>query len=348
MKKHIYLIDYLKAVSILMVIITHYAWEDKINAWFLFGINMAVPIFMLVSGYNFSASNLRKTGGKLKEMYDYKVLFPKIIRFTRPFACIFVLEIILKMIKGEKYSLADIALRFFEGGYGPGSYYYPIMMQLLLVFPIIYLLVSKLKWIGVLLAAQMNFVYEVVIHRAEVEVEDYRLMVFRYLFYIALGCYLFFYLKDKIPKIVLLLMMAVGSGYLVAVYYFDYEPRVFTYWTRTCMVTALYIFPVIYYCFRHYMDFKISGKIGEALSEIGKASYHIFLVQMVYYHFEFGAIFGQLAVPLQVIGNVLFCLTVGYLFYYLENRGISGWKEGIFTYPQINCVNFVKNKGNVS
>ena len=47
MKKHIYLIDYLKAISIIMVIITHYAWEDKINGWFLFLINMAVPVFML-------------------------------------------------------------------------------------------------------------------------------------------------------------------------------------------------------------------------------------------------------------------------------------------------------------
>lgn len=322
MKKHIYLIDYLKALSIIMVIITHYAWKDKINAWFLFGINMAVPVFMLISGYNFSASGTRKAEGRLKKMYDRKILLPKVVRFTLPFIFIFIFEIVLKIIQGNEYSLTDILIRFCRGGYGPGSYYYPIMIQLLLIFPLIYFLVAKLNWFGVLVAAQVNFIYEVVIHTLGVDVSDYRLLIFRYTFYIALGCYLFFFTKKQIPMWILLLMVALGSGYLIAVYYEGYKPQLFTYWTRTCMITALYIFPIIYILFHYYLDVKIPGKIGELLAEIGKASYHIFLVQMVYYHFEFGAMFGSLAVPLQVGGNVIFCVSVGYLFYLAENKGL--------------------------
>lgn len=340
MKKHIYLIDYLKAISIIMVIITHYAWQDKINAWFLFLINMAVPVFMLISGYNFSASGTRNAQGRFRKMYDHEILVPKIIRFTLPFLFIFVFEIILKMVQGEEYSLLDILSRFFQGGYGPGSYYYPIMIQLLFVFPVIYFLVAKLNWGGVLIAAQLNFIYEILIHKMDVEVEDYRLLVFRYIFYIALGCYLFFFTQKKISVWILLLMMTLGSGYLVAVYYEGYEPRLFTYWTRTCMITALYIFPIVYLLFHYCMDFKIHGKIGEILSEIGKASYHIFLVQMVYYHFEFGKMFAGLSVALQVICNVAFCLSIGYLFYFIEQKGKR--KQNFFV------RNFVKNKGNVS
>lgn len=340
MKKHIYLIDYLKAISIIMVIITHYAWEDKINGWFLFLINMAVPVFMLISGYNFSASGMRKAEGKFKNMYHHEILIPKVIRFTVPFAFVFVFEIILKIAQGEEYSFLDILLRFVKGGYGPGSYYYPIMMQLLLIFPVIYFLVKRFQWLGVFIAAGLNFVYEIIIHKMGMQVEDYRLLVFRYIFYIALGCYLFFFIEKKISVWILLLMMTVGSGYLVAVYYEGYEPHLFTYWTRTCMVTAFYIFPIVYFLFHYCMEFRIPGKLGDALSEIGKASYHIFLVQMVYYHFEFGKMFQGVSVALQVICNVAFCLSVGYLFYFAEQKG----KNQQF-FP---VRNFVKNKGNVS
>ena len=88
------------------------------------------------------------------------------------------------------------------------------------------------------------------------------------------------------------------------------------------------------------MEFKIPGKLGDILSEIGKASYHIFLVQMVYYHFEFGKMFEGLSVALQVVCNVAFCLSVGYLFYFAEQKG----KNQQF----LMVRNFVKNKGNVS
>lgn len=322
MKKHIYLIDYLKAFSIIMVIITHYAWQDKINAWFLFVINMAVPVFMLISGYNFSASGMRKAEGKLQKMYDHRVLLPKVVRFTLPFAFVFVFEIVLKVMQGKEYSILDILVRFCKGGYGPGSYYYPIMIQLLFIFPLIYLLVAKLNWFGVVVAAQVNFVYEIVIHEIGIDVSGYRLLVFRYIFYIALGCYLFFFTKKKIPMWILLLMIGLGSGYLVAVYYEGYEPHIFTYWTRTCMITALYVFPIVYLMFHRFLNFRIPGKSGKCLSEIGKASYHIFLVQMVYYHFEFGNMFLGFTLPLQVAGNVTFCILAGCLFYRLENRGM--------------------------
>ena len=50
-----------------MVIITHYDWADKDSPFFTMLINMAVPVFMIISGYNFAMSNRKKTGGNLKE-----------------------------------------------------------------------------------------------------------------------------------------------------------------------------------------------------------------------------------------------------------------------------------------
>ncbi len=59
-KQRIEFLDYLKAVCVIMVIITHYGWEDKTSPFFTMLINMAVPVFMIVSGYNFAMSNRKK------------------------------------------------------------------------------------------------------------------------------------------------------------------------------------------------------------------------------------------------------------------------------------------------
>lgn len=320
MKKRIYLIDYLKAVCVVMVIITHYDWTDKINGWFLFGINMAVPVFMLISGYNFTASGLRRADGEALKMYQPDLLIPKIVRFTSPFLWIYTLEIILKVMQGRDYSPMDVFGRFFEGGYGPGSYYYPLMLQLLFVFPLIFFLVKRLDVWGVVLAAFINFDYEICIHTLDLELHTYRLLIFRYLFLLALGCYLYFHVQNRIHLWVLAAMFGTGVGYIYTIYYADYDPQIFTYWTRTSMMTAFYIFPLVYLAFRYGMKFEIRGKAGEIISKIGQASYHIFLVQMVYYHFDFCNLFSKMPGETEVLVHIVICLAAGYLFYVWESR----------------------------
>lgn len=59
-KKRIDFLDYLKAICVIMVIITHYDWGDKDSPFFTMLINMAVPVFMIISGYNFAMSNRKR------------------------------------------------------------------------------------------------------------------------------------------------------------------------------------------------------------------------------------------------------------------------------------------------
>lgn len=66
-KQRIDFLDYLKAICVIMVIITHYDWANKSSPVFTMLINMAVPVFMIVSGYNFAMSNCRKADGKLRQ-----------------------------------------------------------------------------------------------------------------------------------------------------------------------------------------------------------------------------------------------------------------------------------------
>lgn len=323
-KKRIELLDYLKAVCVLMVIITHYDWTDKSSPVFTMLINMAVPVFMIISGYNFAMSNAKKAEGKLSKMYSWEILKPKLVRFLVPYLLVCIIEIPLRLAYGRD---AGLARTFLEGGYGPGSYYVPVMMQLLLVFPIIYILIAKNAKLGIFLVGSVNLLFEVAVRVFEIEKHDYRLSVGRYLLLVALGCYLYLYPKDRIKNWQLATMFVIGVAYIVAVFELKYKLPLFRYWKTTAMPVAFYIFPIIVVLFRKFYYSTIPGSIGRLLTWIGQASYHIFLVQMVYFHFDFGGSIMQapwyIAVPFDILVTVPF----GLAFCEFDNRLMNMMKR---------------------
>ena len=54
-------VDVLKGICIIMVVVTHFSWEEHERLYYLFPfwIDMAVPIFMLISGYVYTISYKR-------------------------------------------------------------------------------------------------------------------------------------------------------------------------------------------------------------------------------------------------------------------------------------------------
>lgn len=317
----VYIVDYLKAICAIMVIITHYSWThtDKLNPLFPFAINMAVPIFMILSGYTFVLSAMKKNSNTLKSEYRLKLLIPKIIRFTVPVVVAFVIYVVVKTMKGSDYTIHTLQRKIIMGKYGPGSYYYGLMLQLLILFPLIYYVVKKFKALGVVFVGTVNLTFEIMIHSMDVDIAIYRILIFRYLLFIAMGCYLYLH-KKRLNAIVLLGMFCIGCSYLISYKYMGYDLKLFTYWSWSSMVTAFYIFPIIHLLFYYGEEFHLKGKLGNLLSLMGAASYHIFLTQMVYY--GAGANKYLKAIPTYEVltMNILICVSVGIVFFKIESR----------------------------
>lgn len=328
--KRIELLDYMKAVCIIMVIITHYNWSDKSSPFFTMFINMAVPVFMILSGYNFSMSNKKKAGGKLSKMYDVHLLESKLERFLVPFFVICLVEIVLLLIEGKHINLFRI---FAYGAYGPGSYYVPILIQLIFIFPIIYKLVEKNAKLGLTLAAVGNLVYEIVVRVSGMEKYYYRLLIGRYILLIAFGCYLYLHPEQRVKKHQMVAMLIIGLSYIYEILWLDRDPVLFEFWTPTAMPIAFYIFPVVVMIFRRFYHSHIPGALGKGLALLGQASYHIFLVQMVYYHFELGGILMKLPMVAAISCNIVICCGVGVLFYeadmYFTGKFKAFWHESM-------------------
>lgn len=55
-------VDVLKGICVIFAIITHYEWSDnqRLLGLFPYTIDMAVPIFMIISGYIMSNSYIKK------------------------------------------------------------------------------------------------------------------------------------------------------------------------------------------------------------------------------------------------------------------------------------------------
>ena len=320
-------IDIAKGISMIMVVITHFEWTltQRLDYGFYFWISMAVPCFMLATGY-VNAASFSAKGITLKEAYKPKTIWKKIVRFSIPFLYMYAVELIIRAFMGEFYNPLEVIGHFFTGGMGVhGTYYFPVLLQLVFLMPLIYYTVNKSEY-GWLICFGVNLVFEIVKNTFAVDNaiggEIYRLLAFRYIFAVAMGAHIYLH-KDSIKKFGWIMMFIVGAIYIYVIGYTPYEPVIFTRWNTTSMITVFYIAPIFFAGIKYFDE-----KRCIFLEKIGNASYHIFLFQIIYYNFIAPYIYehaGRGAVSLII--SVTACLLGGFGYYMLYNSVSKKWRK---------------------
>ena len=308
-------LDFIKGLSILFVVITHYSWNNtqRLTMFFLFWIDMAVPIFMIISGFLFSISYHKNECATLKECFRIKDILKRIIRFTVPYLMMTIAEqLSLFLIFDKLTSIKEMVRNFVSGGIGPGSYYYPILLQFIIIMPLIYFFINKFDYKGLLGCVSVNLIFEIVKSGLFISEGAYRLLIFRYITVIAFGCY-FAIGKNQLKAGLKLSMLFFGVIYIIVFQYFGYTPFFMKYWTGTSMFACMYIIPIVSLLIR-------CDRIKFAPIELlGRASYNIFLSQMVFYAFFADLIYSVLNnMFLQLLISILICVLSGVGFYFLE------------------------------
>lgn len=245
-------VDLLKGVLIIFVIITHITWSDSDRLYFLFPfwIDMAVPGFMIISGFVYTKSLRKRHIICLNEIFTFQYIVKNLIRYTIPFLIVFIIEeTVFISLSLVQHNFFETISQFLRGGYGPGSYYFPIMVQFIFVFPFIFVLIQRLRFKGLALCGVINFCYEITKTLCFMNEAIYRLLIFRYLFVVAFGCYLAsdFY-KRNIPLYII--SFIVGFIYIIGCKYIDYTPIFTNYWSGTCFWASLYIIPFVSFFIR--------------------------------------------------------------------------------------------------
>lgn len=146
--------------------------------------------------------------------------------------------------------------------------------------------------------------------------ELYRICAFRYLFVLSFGCFLFYQTKDKIYKnrIWYCLIGLVGVGYIITFNYTSIKPMITHFWTVTSVFAVLYLVPIM---------MLLIGRTewhNDFLELIGKASYNICLVQMVFFLVGDSIVYRVVQnTPLRVMINCVICCIIGVIFYQIES-----------------------------
>ncbi len=314
--ERIHLLDMIKGILIIFTIITHYDWtvEQRRMMLFPYWIDMAVPVFVIISGYVNALSYQRKKILSLKDAYQFKEILSRIIRYSVPYLIAYAIEAALFLYVIKRPLKASTIL---TGGIGPGSYYYPILIQFVFLYPLIYCAIRKYDLQGLCVCGIANVTFEIAKTIYGMPTGEYRFMVLRYLLLIAAGCYLAIG-KQKIRKPVLAVSMLIGIFWQYAVYYLGYKPIFINEdWATTSCVSGLYIIPI---CVAIFFSNRLMNLRFGLLELIGRASFNIFLTQMVYY-IGVKIIYKIIRnVWMANLLNVIICCAVGILFYLIESR----------------------------
>lgn len=320
--RHNHTIDVIKGIAIIIILITHYEWTPEQRKLFVFPfiINMAIPVFMIITGYVYSLSLEKQKIKHLEDAFHWRTILKRTIRYTLPVLAVIIWELVDPHFSINPGLFENVKWAI-EGTIGKGNYYYPVMMQLIFVFPLIYFVIVKKKEKGLLIAFIANAVYELLIWAYGIPTGSYRLLMFRYVFLVAAGVFAFKGLR--LPTLLSILMTTMGIAFITAVTYFGYEPRIVNKdWATTNFISSMIIIPMMIWLLQKS---KNGGVHLLPLEVFGRASYHIFLVQMMYYLGYYQVLQDRVSTwQGHLIAGIIISLTIGVVFYYID-KPIQDW-----------------------
>lgn len=318
-------IDYLKAFAAIFVILTHALTKSqRLKVAGPFWISMAVPIFMIISGFTNSLSADRSTIFSLKKLYQKQKILADMSRILYPYLIIVSIEymlglyLLLFLNTGPfvGFTFLDYILYFLVGGTTPGSYYIPIMIQFILLFPLTYFLYHQSPKLSIVASFMLHFLFDLVANYLPIPTKIYRLLIFRYLGFIILGVALY-YSYFKIKKFIK--WGNIVSVLYILIYSFGYRLKVFAKWPNTALPTVFWAGTLVLLGLE-YLEKPPNNWLSSLLSKTGKASYHIFLVQKILFGFGLNSILYSINsnIVIHVLLAVVICCFLGLFFQKIE------------------------------
>lgn len=302
--------DFLKGISIIFVLFHHAIPTNilySINFWFYLA--QAVPIFLMIQGYH----AMRKLDTiSLSDYYGLKSIQKISGRIIIPFSIILLASFILSYFLGY-FNIVNFIK---QGGYGPGAYYPYIYIQAWLILPILSFIIRKSNIaISFILVLSFCILSEYLSNILDLPKYAYRLLVFKFVFILYLGC---IWYKYGIPKFIYPLSLIsivfftinIDTIHNIVIFY-KYGTKQ-SYW-----ITYFYTFTFV--SLLQYLFNKISEtKITSFIKSIGKHSYGIFLTQMLIFeitpYIYKTQILTQITNILRQIINIISSLLVGILY----------------------------------
>jgi len=276
------------------------------------------------------------SGPQLKLYYSKKYLSDKFKRIIIPFLFVFVISLFIGIITGQNYYLGPLSFIGVLPTHGAGNYFVSMAIQFIILAPLMYFLYRKSPGYLLFVAFFINICFEIICPYVSQSPEFqtlYAFCIIRYLFAIALGFAIAdtFIQREKVNLaakkywfIILLIPISVSYLLMTIIYpgisLFKGNGSIQNVLTFSYALLLVVLF--LNYPWRDYTK----NRTFSYLSLIGKASYHIYLVQMLYFGIIPITLFSRYVTtqnvyfvgPVVVFADILITVIAGLLFYYVQ------------------------------
>jgi peptidoglycan/LPS O-acetylase OafA/YrhL len=311
-------IDLIKALAIVSVICLHSLSQKALQETAaVFYIWQAVPVFVVLLGLNGAASLQRRGGHTLRELYSRTYLASRFDRIYTPFLIAFAGSLLVASIaQGTHHSPYSLARELVSGELplnGPGIYFITLLFQAVLLVPLVYWGLRRWPARTLLLCLAMTVGYEVLALRTDLTSAHPFLgeaFIARYLLLLALGCAIAAIPVERLLRSRWLWCGALlSSAYLLLIYA---DPQAIAVGRLSASVFYPTLLVIVGIAGLH----RVKGPLLHGGVELGRASYHIFLAQIVWFALGVWSID---SVP-ALLGNLAVTIAAGIAFYELMSR----------------------------
>jgi peptidoglycan/LPS O-acetylase OafA/YrhL len=174
-----------------------------------------------------------------------------------------------------------------------------VLLQFIIIFPLLYLAYKRYPRLTLIATFVISLLFELIspyISALNADAYIYYANILRYLFVITLGLWVLEAfeptkrIRSNLESVIVLIGLVVGVIYMVAFGIFHWEVPFFnTFWGTEYPTLGSYVVIVAFYPLVLYMlAYRIlpsnsENKIIKFIAYVGKASYHVFLVQILFF-----------------------------------------------------------------
>lgn len=316
--KYLNQLDFIKGFAAISVIVLHSVPIVILEKTYsVFHIWQAVPLFIIIMGFNLIYS-------KNAPLYSINYFYKRYKRIIEPFLLVFILSLIFGFIfYREEYYVGWMNLIGLMPKSGAGNYYITILIQFIFLAPILYWSFKKNPKLTIFTFFLIDILFQVLAMRFITNGYIYSGSIFRYFSALSIGMWIAkdFDLKSKSNIWII-------AGCLVSVTYLfignTFDIPLFNESWKTQNLLSFFYPAVIILISLNYLSNSLNNHVSKLFSLLGRASYHIFLVQMIYFALiptntlaeELSRTYNYYIVgALLVIFNLIVCISIGLLFY---------------------------------
>lgn len=311
-------IDVTKGLAIISVILLHaLPKENLIDSYAIYHTWQAVPVFMVLMGVNLGM-NFTDSKPELSSLYTKEYFQKKTERILFPLLWVYVLSIVGGLVWLLLYGQNKLEFNAYNfigllPVSGPGNYFVTLVLQTILFFPVIDYLFQRKPSLTIVLLIAFEILFLVWSSHVRLFVEKeylYSAALPRYFSAIAFGLVLSGNMVKPFNSNLFFLFLAIVAASCLYLYHMVYAGLDIEYmiadWQTQSVLTFGYAAAMVWILFKA-LPVSSDNKLLRLFAALGKASYHIFLIQIVY--------FGLFSAESDVLQDLVTCLLAGYLFY---------------------------------